>query len=88
MPWTHRFSHPIKLKDGRPIASLEEGGNVILSLPSSAQRPPCWIEAVDLIFLASRFPSFRNEAATAMVRALIADDAFCEGEQRFSACSF
>jgi hypothetical protein len=44
MPWSDAFWKPIKLKDGRTVATLAEAKVLILSLPGSQQEPH-WVEA-------------------------------------------
>jgi hypothetical protein len=73
MPWTEAFWKPIKLKDGRAIATLAEARVLILSLPASRQELQLWLEAMDLLARASEFPNARDEALAAMLVALRAD---------------
>jgi hypothetical protein len=69
MPWSDAFWKPIKLKDGRTVATLAEARVLILSLPGSQQEPH-WVEASELLARASEFPSARDIALAAMLRAL------------------
>jgi hypothetical protein len=73
MPWTDPFWKPIKLKDGRTIATLGEGRVFILALPAALQGTPLWLEATELLARASEFPSARDEALAAMLKALKAE---------------
>jgi hypothetical protein len=70
MPWTDSFWKPIKLKDGRRIATLAEGRVFILSLPAPQQEQPHWLEATELLARASEFPSARDEALATMLQGM------------------
>jgi hypothetical protein len=73
MPWTDQFWRPIKLKDGRSVATLAQARVLILSLPAAQQESPQWVEASDLLARASEFPSARDLALAAMLEALRAE---------------
>jgi hypothetical protein len=73
MPWTDQFWRPIKLKDGRSVATLAEARVLILSLPASQQEMPHWVEASDLLARASEFPNAQDLALAAMLQALRAE---------------
>jgi hypothetical protein len=73
MPWSDEFWKPIKLKNGRSVATLGEARVLILSLRASQQELPHWVEASDLLARASEFPSARDLALAAMLEALRAD---------------
>jgi hypothetical protein len=49
MPWTREFPDPIKLKDGRTIAMLEQARELMLALPERHQLRPLWQYAAELL---------------------------------------
>ena len=73
MPWSDEFWRPIKLKDGRSVATLGQARVSILSLPASQQELPHWVEASELLARASEFPNALELALAAMLEALAAD---------------
>ena len=73
MPWSDAFWRPIKLKDGRSVATLGQARVLILSLPASQQELPHWVQMSELLARASEFPSARELALAAMLEALTAD---------------
>jgi hypothetical protein len=49
MPWTRKLVTPIKLKDGRTIATLGQARAVMLALPERHQSRPFWQYAAELL---------------------------------------
>ena len=49
IPWTRKFPEPIKLKDGRKIATLGQAREVMLALPERHQLRPFWQYAAELL---------------------------------------
>jgi len=49
MSWETKFWRPIKLKDGRTLATLADARALVLSLPASRQRDEDWFYAMGLI---------------------------------------
>jgi hypothetical protein len=53
MPWTRKFPEPIKLKDGRKIATLGQARELMLALPERHQSRPFWQYAAQLLIEAA-----------------------------------
>ena len=49
MSWSRKLRVPIKLKDGREIATLGQGREVMLALPERHQARPFWQSAAELL---------------------------------------
>jgi hypothetical protein len=49
MPWSRKLRVPIKLKDGREIATLGQAREVMLALPERHQARPFWQYAAELL---------------------------------------
>jgi hypothetical protein len=73
MSWTDAFWRPIKLKDGRSVATLGEARVLLLSPPASEQELPHRVAASGLLARASEFPRARDLALAAMLEALRAE---------------
>jgi hypothetical protein len=70
MPWTDPFWKPIKLNDGRALATLGDARELIASLPAMKRAEGHWQDAEELLTRASIAPSAKDEAQAAVVRAL------------------
>jgi hypothetical protein len=53
MAWETKFWRPIKLKDGRTIATLADARMLIMKLPSDHQSKRDWEHASELLSRAS-----------------------------------
>jgi hypothetical protein len=73
MPWTRKFPEPIKLKDGRTIATLGQARAVMLALPARSQSSDVWLYAGGLMLEAATSNVPIGEAAAQLRRALRAD---------------
>jgi hypothetical protein len=73
MPWSDEFWRPIKLKDGRSVATLGQARVSILWLPASQQELQHWVEASELLARASEFPNARDWRWRRWLEALTAD---------------
>jgi hypothetical protein len=75
MPWTRKFPEPIKLKDGREIATLGQARELMLALPERHQSRPFWRYAAQLLIdAAGRGDRARvDDAAAQISRALAAE---------------
>jgi hypothetical protein len=49
MPWSHKLSEPIGLKDGRKIISLGDAREMMLSIPIASRRDVKWRYLADLL---------------------------------------
>jgi hypothetical protein len=57
MPWTRKFPEPIKLKDGRKIATLGQARELMLALSERHQSRPFWQYAATRAEILSRSPT-------------------------------
>jgi hypothetical protein len=75
MPWTRRFPEPIRLKDGRTIATLGQARAVMLALPERHQSRPFWQYAAELLIDAAGRSNLDSvdDAAAQLSRALSAE---------------
>jgi hypothetical protein len=73
MPWTRKFPQPIKLKDGRKIATLGQARELMLALPERHQIRPFWQYAAELILEAAERGSSIDDAWAQLHRALTAE---------------
>jgi hypothetical protein len=71
MPWSDAFWRPIKLKDGRALATLGDARELISTLPPMSQAAAHWQDAEELLGRAAFAPSARDAALAAMIRALM-----------------
>jgi hypothetical protein len=71
MPWTEAFWRPIKLEDGRTLATLGDAREFISTLPPMRQTAAQWQDAEELLARAAIAPSVKDVALAAMVRALM-----------------
>jgi hypothetical protein len=75
MPWTRKFPEPIKLKDGRTIATLWQARELMLTLPGRHQSRPFWQYAAKLLIDAAERSDRASvdDAAAQLSRALAAE---------------
>jgi hypothetical protein len=73
MAWSDAFWKPIKLKDGRALATLSDARNLLSALSPVDQSAEHWQNAEETLARAAFAPSARDEALSAMVRALKAN---------------
>jgi hypothetical protein len=73
MAWDAHFWKPIKLSDGRRIATLQDARAVIATVPSPHQEDPHWRDAQEMLSRAAVSTSAVDGALSAMIRALKAD---------------
>jgi hypothetical protein len=75
MPWTRKFPEPIKLKDGRKIATLGQARELMLALPERHQIRPFWQYAAELLIDAAERGDRASvdDAAAQISRALAAE---------------
>jgi hypothetical protein len=73
MAWTEPFWKPIKLRDGRALATLHDARALIATLPASKQAESQWQNAQALLTRASISPSAMDEALTVVLGALKAE---------------
>jgi len=73
MGWQTKFWKPIKLKDGRTIATLADARMLIMELPPHHQNKPDWENAGELLPRASRSISLTDVALAQVLRALKAE---------------
>jgi hypothetical protein len=73
MPWTRKFPKPIKLKDGRKIATLGQARELMLALPERHQSRPFWQYAAELLIEAAEHNGDVDDAAAQLSRALAAE---------------
>jgi hypothetical protein len=75
MPWTRKFPDPIKLKDGRKIATLGQARELMLALPERHQSRPFWQYAAELLIEAAGRGDRASvdDAAAQLSRALAAE---------------
>jgi hypothetical protein len=57
MPWSHEFSSPIALKDGRSITTLGQGHALILNLPVRHRVRLYWQHAAELLLSSVKNPT-------------------------------
>jgi hypothetical protein len=53
MTWSRRLPKPLRLNDGRTIATLAEARDVMLTLAHEAEANPHWREAAELLMKAA-----------------------------------
>jgi hypothetical protein len=72
MPWTRKLAVPIKLNDGRTIATLGQAREMMLSLPIDHRRGNMWRYTADLLNEAAADNSYvpHTEAEAQFMRAL------------------
>jgi hypothetical protein len=75
MPWTRKFPEPIKLKNGRTIATLGQARELMLALPERHQIRPFWQYAAELLIDAAERGDRASvdDAAAQISRALAAE---------------
>jgi hypothetical protein len=75
MPRTRKCPDPIKLKDGRTIATLEQARELMLALPERHQSRPFWQYAAELLIEAAERGDRASvdDAASQLSRALAAE---------------
>jgi hypothetical protein len=73
MPWTRKLVTPIKLKDGREIATLADARVVMRSLPTTSQSRDLWLYTGGLMLEAATSNVPIGEAAAQLRRALRAE---------------
>jgi hypothetical protein len=70
MAWSDEFWKPIRLKDGRNIATLGDARELISTLPPTVQGAEHWQDVEELLARAAIAPSAIDQALTFMLRAL------------------
>jgi hypothetical protein len=70
MSWETKFWRPIKLKDGRTIATLADARMLIMELPPDHQSKRDWEHASELLSRASRSISAIDDALARVLRGL------------------
>ena len=73
MPWSRELATPIKLKDGRKIATLGQARELMLALPERHQLRPFWQYAAELLIEAAEHNGDVDNAAAQLSRALAAE---------------
>jgi hypothetical protein len=75
MPWTRKFPEPIKLKNGRTVATLGQARELMLALPERHQIRPFWQYAAELLIDAAERGDRASvdDAAAQLSRALAAE---------------
>jgi hypothetical protein len=75
MPWTQKFPEPIKLNNGRKIATLGQAREFMLALPERHQSRPFWQYAAELLIEAAERGDRAgvDDAAAQLSRALAAE---------------
>jgi hypothetical protein len=73
MPWLDAFWRPIKLKDGRNLATLGDAREFTAALSPQSHAAAHWQEAEELLWRAAISKSSRDAALAAIVRALKMD---------------
>jgi hypothetical protein len=73
MPWSDPFWKPIKLSDGRTLTTLGDARELISTLPPTAKVAERWLDAEEMLVRAEAAASARDDALTAVVRALKAE---------------
>jgi hypothetical protein len=73
IPWSDEFWRPIKLNDGRALATLGDARDLIANLPPMKRAEGYWQAAGELLTRASIAPSAKYEVQAAVVRALKAE---------------
>jgi hypothetical protein len=75
MPWTRKLAVPIKLKDGRTIATLGQARELMLALPVRHQSRPFGQYAAELLIEAAERGDRASvdDAAAQLSRALAAE---------------
>jgi hypothetical protein len=75
MFWSRKLAIPIKLKDGRTIATLSQAREVMLSLPIAHRHGEMWRCTADLLSEAAAYNSYlpHTDAEAQFMRALKAE---------------
>jgi hypothetical protein len=74
MPWSAPFDEPIRLRDGRKLATLQQAADYIMKLPEDVQRQERWQIAVEnLINAAESGGGWLMFARIGVMRALNGD---------------
>jgi hypothetical protein len=78
MPWSHKLTKPIVLKDGRTIATLGQAREMMLSIPIDRRRGEMWRYIAELLNEAARdsTASAHVETEAQLIRALKAEGLF------------
>jgi len=74
MGWQAKFWKPVKLKDGRTLATLADARTLVLALPDLHQRNAHWQYAGELLLRASTSKSAVDDAQAQLLRALKAEE--------------
>jgi hypothetical protein len=74
--WGRRFAEPIRLRDGRSIATLAQARDLILSLTDVQQQRSFWCYAVVLLLAAAESGEAADiqDAANQLLRALTVEN--------------
>jgi hypothetical protein len=73
MTWARKFAKPIALKDGRTIATISDGRELMLSLPPIHRRGAVWQYAAELLNEAAADKDSVPDAEAQLERALKAE---------------
>ena len=75
MSWSKKLPGPIKLRDGRELATLSDARSLILDLTKSRRARPTWLYATELILRAAETGKRADlaEARRQIARAASAD---------------
>jgi hypothetical protein len=65
MPWTRSLIPPLKLNDGRRLATLSDARMLMLTLPTIHQMNGHWQHAADLMMTAARSDASDEDLADA-----------------------
>jgi hypothetical protein len=74
MNWQTNFCKPIRLKDGRTMATLGEARSFIHTLPRNRRHNAYWSFAAEQLTRASEAASLVDDALTHLQRALKVDE--------------
>jgi hypothetical protein len=73
MPWSRALTTPIKLKDGRTLATLGEAREMMLSVPPLHRRGPVWRYAAEVLNEAAADRASIEDVEDQLTRALQAE---------------
>jgi hypothetical protein len=73
--WEGKFAKPVRVRDGRSIATLSQACDPILSLTEAQQERPFWVYAGELLLAAAQSGEAVEvqDAASQLLRALTAE---------------
>jgi hypothetical protein len=70
LPWSRKLATPIKLNDGRTIATLSQARGIMLSLPRAHRRGDIWRDTADLLDEAAAESSYVPHTEAQFMRSL------------------